>query len=205
MTDKKTVAWKITEPCEGYSTIVFHHHGLAARRIGANEVHWACEFEGVECDRTPQFDQYAEQGYVPPKVLLANGWWLPCHACHATISEYVDNPDDVVEEGSNAFCNTDCQQMHHDTVNHINTQHNHYRQLILAKYPYHPFTNWQQGYPLYTLSAEFDFPGRVHGLGRVCVMDVRQDNAEIELTVLKADADAYRLWKAAGYPSGVLE
>ncbi|MBO2700820.1 hypothetical protein [Shewanella algae] len=69
---KKNVAWQVLEDYEEHGCIVFHHHGLAARREGACEL--GLDFEYVECARAPQFDQYAELGKVPPMALLEAGW-----------------------------------------------------------------------------------------------------------------------------------
>jgi hypothetical protein len=82
----KKIAWQIDDIFEGTSTFVFHHHGLAARREGANELD--LDFEDVECSRKPYFDEYAEQGFVPREVLLDNGWWFECNNCSKHITEY---------------------------------------------------------------------------------------------------------------------
>ena len=82
----KKVAWQINDTFEGSSTIIFHHHGLAARREGANELD--LDFEDVECSRQAYFDEYAEQGFVPREILIGAGWWFECNYCPHHITEY---------------------------------------------------------------------------------------------------------------------
>jgi len=79
MSAKTKKAWMVTEEWEGTSIVFFHHHGLAARRIGAN--HFDQEFEDVSCQRCSEFDQYSEKGAVPRKVLMQHGWWFGCGGC----------------------------------------------------------------------------------------------------------------------------
>ena len=71
MADKKQRAWVASEDGEGHSVVIFHHHGLAARREGANAL--GMEFDEVECKRAPHFDSFADQGHVPPLDLLKAG------------------------------------------------------------------------------------------------------------------------------------
>lgn len=98
--DKKIVAWRVTDEDE-HDVIVFHHHGLAARRKGA-EMGICHEFEDVFCSRAPEFDQYAEQGRVPDDVLLANGWWFSCDAC------YNQTFEDNLHIGQAHYCDWKC-------------------------------------------------------------------------------------------------
>ncbi len=66
--------------------IVFHSHGLAARRIGANEL--GTDFESVECRRLPWADPFAAQGWVPARECVASGWHFDeCCGCGARIDE----------------------------------------------------------------------------------------------------------------------
>lgn len=76
---KKVVAWQVWEDFDGRGCIVFHHHRLAARRIGAAELN--SEDTYVLISRAKEFDQYAECGKVPPLALLDKGWRISCSMC----------------------------------------------------------------------------------------------------------------------------
>lgn len=67
-------AFIVQEDYEGVSKIIFHHHALAAKRLGAEEL--GMEFEEIECRRAPQYDKFFPQ--VPIKELVENGWWWNC-------------------------------------------------------------------------------------------------------------------------------
>ncbi|HDL9484107.1 TPA: hypothetical protein PX784_003768, partial [Vibrio cholerae] len=66
--DKKKVAWTVTDEYAGKACVVFHHHGLAARRLGGGEL--GEDFDCLVCNRSPEFDEYAESGKVPTKALV---------------------------------------------------------------------------------------------------------------------------------------
>lgn len=40
---------------------------------------WEGEYIGVQAIRKPEYDKYADQGYVPKQVLLNDGWWFECY------------------------------------------------------------------------------------------------------------------------------
>ncbi|MEK5395965.1 hypothetical protein [Paenibacillus sp. FSL K6-2859] len=40
---------------------------------------WEGYYTEIRATREPAFDVYAEQGYVPKEVLVANGWWFECY------------------------------------------------------------------------------------------------------------------------------
>jgi len=61
---------------EESTELVWHNHGLAAKRLLAEALN--CEFNEVNCQRTPEFDEYASTEKVPDEVLLNLGWWLSC-------------------------------------------------------------------------------------------------------------------------------
>lgn len=72
---------------------------------------WDGEYIAVRALRQPAYDKYAEQGYVPKAVLLADGWWFTCYG--RTDSGYVcgkelraeDNPLVI---GDHVYCNAHC-------------------------------------------------------------------------------------------------
>ncbi len=102
MTDKKPVAWMVSNyNDEGQAVIVFHHHGLAARRIGAPEV--GCDDDSdATIERKKEYDTYADKGCVPIRVLINDGWWFECSGpkCYRII--YQDENYSVRRQ--EAFC-----------------------------------------------------------------------------------------------------
>jgi len=62
---------------DGGTELVWHRHGMAAKRYLAMEI--GCDFDEVaDFKRRPEFDSYAETEKVPDEVLLSLGWWLTC-------------------------------------------------------------------------------------------------------------------------------
>ena len=82
MNDKQPLAWQVSNyDDEVQSVIVFHYHGLAARRLGAGEV--GCDEDSdADIQRKPEYDQYAEEGKVPMYVLFDDGWRFECSSCY---------------------------------------------------------------------------------------------------------------------------
>jgi hypothetical protein len=163
MTNKKTLAFQVDDTCEGCSTIVFHHHGLAAKRIGADELGY--DFDEVNCSRAAEFDQFAELGYIPPIEQVKRGWWFKCLNCHTHISEDEFDISDLVEHGrSGIFCSKACHKEHHDNIEKVNSQHKAFNEWFMKTelFPYIDVVNWAPGYPWLTMVIEFKFPGCRH-------------------------------------------
>lgn len=107
------------KPIKAYSVqadesgaIIFATSGIAARRMGANELE--TEFEYIQsCCRAPWADQYAEQGWVPVKALIEQGWWWSCSGCGNKVSEDSEdrhgNPHEPVIEERGLYCSADCK------------------------------------------------------------------------------------------------
>lgn len=90
--DKPLLAYTVTDGDEGWA-IVFAHSGIAARRIGAQELD--TDFEYVEsCRRTKWADQYAP-GPVPKLAMLEHGWWWECMGCDGRVSY---DEDDLITD-----------------------------------------------------------------------------------------------------------
>ena len=69
-------AYVVREPEEGHCCLVFAATGVAARRLGANELN--IDFGEVDsCTRAYWADQYAP-GPVPIQALVEHGWWYEC-------------------------------------------------------------------------------------------------------------------------------
>lgn len=107
-----TKAWRVDSECGEKSCIVFHNHGLAARRIGGNQLDR--DFYEVTCQREAKFDKYAANGYVPPLVLLEDGWWFECKKCFKQVSFddlYNVKKEDVTEAGrQSVYCSSKCRE-----------------------------------------------------------------------------------------------
>ncbi|HDN9784871.1 TPA: hypothetical protein P2N00_000509 [Aeromonas salmonicida] len=69
-----------------HGAIVFATSGIAARRMGANELN--TDFEAIEsCRRVQWADEYASVGAVPPLVMIAHGWWFECSHCYRKVCD----------------------------------------------------------------------------------------------------------------------
>lgn len=93
--------------------IVFHRHGLAARRIGANEL--GGDFDSVECRRLSWADEFAAQGWVPARECVARGWYFEeCCGCGARIDEDTQEERGLTAErvhgwhGGLVYCCAEC-------------------------------------------------------------------------------------------------
>lgn len=168
---KKVVCWVIQEEDEGSCEIVFHHHRLAARRIGIN-AHGGCDNEtyGYDIRRAPEFDQYVEKGFVPIKAMIDAGWWV-------TTVDGIRICDDDSDDESNfdyeklvfsldeksVFLNMDACHEYALAVHDRNNQFSRFKQAILKAWPELEFVKWQGGHPWITFSVTFTFPGAKYG------------------------------------------
>lgn len=98
-TEKPVLAYQAHDGDEGW-VIVFARSGAEARRRAADQMD--TDWSGVEwCRRARSLDEYAP-GPVPPKALVAMGWWFECWGCGRHVDDSVDyNP---VYVGSKVFC-----------------------------------------------------------------------------------------------------
>lgn len=99
---KKIVAWVVSDKYgDGRGCVVFHHHALAARRIGATILGY--EFELTVADREPKFDRY--DGKQPPIEDLINaGWWWDCRDCGRRIDMDFREKYTIDEENRTVSC-----------------------------------------------------------------------------------------------------
>lgn len=112
------------KPLKAYSVqddehgeVVFATSGIAARRIGANQLN--TDFECIEsCRRLPWADKYASAGRVPSLELIAHGWWFECSHCYRKVCEDSCHYDkesgqevmhQPVEEGDCIYCTPACR------------------------------------------------------------------------------------------------
>lgn len=62
-----------------YSTVVFAEtRGKARTMAKANDLFDFTDWIDISVRRAPEFDSFAEQGYVPKEVLIKHGWWWEC-------------------------------------------------------------------------------------------------------------------------------
>lgn len=159
---KKVVAWTVTDESTPQACVVFHHHGLAARRLGAETL--GEDFDYLECSRSPEFDHFAEEGSVPTKALLEAGWWFECHHCHKKLPDEDFRPlENVAIDGDFVYCDDNCKSLHEKEVKKRNEQFEEFKQKVQAKRPDLEFTKFQGGYPWITMVAHFTFPGAKYG------------------------------------------
>jgi hypothetical protein len=158
--EKKLLAWQITEETEGNGCIVFSSHGLAARRIGANELN--SDFDYVSGKRAKEFDSYASEGKVPMKVLIAHGWWFECFSCGHKVHEEDDEKDTskyVYNEKLRAiFCDDKCKCDRDKTIAAQNDKFEQFKEAIKQARPDLTFSEYDGKYPCTTMSARFSFP-----------------------------------------------
>lgn len=103
---EKKRAFTVSEDHDGKAVVVFAQHNVVARREGAQELNE--EFEYVECHRSPEFDRFTDQGYVPRAALLEAGWWQTCHAPRC--EKRIDGGEDkyIIDEQDRVFCSHAC-------------------------------------------------------------------------------------------------
>ena len=84
MNKDKIKAYQVN--ADEHSVIVFEKSNVAARRVGADEMHQ--EFEDIfSCHRVQELDKYASFGSVPLKVLVQDhGWITKCIKCSSWVS-----------------------------------------------------------------------------------------------------------------------
>lgn len=193
----KTVAWQVNEPSEGHSCVVFHHHGLAARREGAGEL--GEDFEYVECFRAPHFDQFAEQGYVPVIELLKAGWWFECTHCGNRIcdddgrDENEATPlDKVITTKRQAYCNQSCKDAKDNEIKQHNHNFEQFRTSVVNARPDLNFYEFTGEWPQLTFIAKFKFAGAQYGGS---VRDYRA-TGDLEWLVANGDKEAWDKYEA---------
>lgn len=169
-----------------HSVIEFSKHAVAARRNGANEL--STDFESVSCKRAPYADPYAEQGWVPPQVLLANGWWMGCRHCGNQVWEDGEdedgNPAEPVFEGQGVYCDQGCK----DAEEHERAERARLKQEVinatLARWPEAQITHASSHDK--DRAVTFNFEGGAYS--------VKWKLGEDSIMVTPCDLHAYRAW-----------
>ena len=176
------------KPIKAYSVqveeagvIIFASSGIAARRIGANELN--TEFEDVQsCCRAPWADQYAEQGWVPVKALIEQGWWYSCNGCGTMVSEdsedYDGNPHEPVIEERGLYCSPACKEAEEARVVASKLRKEQRTQAALEKWPDIEIV-WVNDHETDSMVC-FKFPGSIGVVGwRVGETKLRMEKGDI--------------------------
>lgn len=182
-------AYHVSEDCEGSGVIRFAKHAVVARREGADELDM--EFEGVDCRRAPEFDQYAP-GPVPLEAQMDHGWWIGCTNCQRTL--YIEDGPVIV--GQNAYCSPWCRLNFFERYAKDMADARLAEHLAKGKFPgaidlYGYRTHDRDNVRKYVLQARFKFPG--------CQYPAKWQ-VEGELCWIHPDdSKAFNAWKASGY------
>lgn len=149
--------------------------------------------EGCSTSRAPEFDAWAAQGEVPPKVLLEHGWFIGCHGCGSCIHQGDgDATEKVIEHGSFLFCSKECQVEQIAEVMKVNAAFEEFQEEVKARWPGLTFTGFEGGWPILTPFGRFTFPGSLYGGGRVR----KTRDGKLELAVAAGDMKAWELWSS---------
>lgn len=189
--NKKKVAWTVTDESTPKACVVFHHHGLAARRLGSGVL--GEEFEYLECRRSPEFDEFASSGKVPTQALLDAGWWFECHHCGKRIPDEDFRPmENLVIKGDVVYCDENCKCGHDKEISDRDQAFNLFKDKAKALRPDLEFTEFQGGYPWITNVAKFTFPGAKYG------GSARDQNGDgnIEFFISNGDLEAWKQYEA---------
>lgn len=224
---KKVVAYQVSEDYEGHSAIVFASSSAAARREGANELDQ--EWETVSCTRLQWADEYAP-GPVPDLVKVDNGWWITCNGCEVRVDNGLEAYDSYtgvtrrlrpVEDDRGFFCCVGCRTSYladrearkraeQRVLNTLTTRLS--KTLPTAT----PIKGWMdrighvyvardkvtRRYVAEQAYVNFTFPGSKYDSGK---LGLEKKGEAPTITVCVGDLEAFKAWKAAGYPAQVGE
>ncbi|MGL4223862.1 MAG: hypothetical protein ACRCSE_01765 [Vibrio sp.] len=189
--DKKKVAWTVTDEYADKACVVFHHHGLAARRLGSGEL--GEDFDWLVCNRSPEFDEYAESGKVPTKALIDAGWWFECGHCGKQIPDEDEAPVEELEiDGDWVYCNSSCKCAREKEISERNENFDKFKEKVQKLRPDINFTDFKGGHPWITNIAKFTFPGAKYG------GSARDQNGDgnIEFFISNGDLEAWNQYEA---------
>ncbi|MDH0348197.1 hypothetical protein [Aeromonas dhakensis] len=153
---RPVVAWKVDDG--EHAAIIFHHHGLAARREGASQLD--VEFDRASCTRALQFDQYAPLGKVPVQALLEAGWFFYCQHCDMTVR--LDGDEEhvpLVAADDTVYCSQACMDKQEAIRTELDNTFAQFQAEVMTLRPDLTFTAWHGGYPMLACRAHFHFPG----------------------------------------------
>ena len=118
--------------------------------------------EEVSCERKRDYDRYTDYGRVPPRQMLADGYWFDCAHCGIRIQ--ADNPhtpldDIIVDADGEVFCQAKCAIAHTPIRLKRNKRFESFKQRLKQHYPNLKFIAFHGGYPHRFDQAQFEFPG----------------------------------------------
>jgi hypothetical protein len=130
------LAWCVED--EEGADIVFAKDEDTAKQIGASKF-WS-KAEYISAERAPQWNQFAELGYVPAKDLIEDGWRLTCHYCDKDVdSDEWDYDSDtrlhLVYDCKVVFCSQSCHDQHHHERDVAKVRMSQAKAILLSKYP----------------------------------------------------------------------
>lgn len=177
---KKKVAWQVSD-CEGYGVIVFHHHAIAAKRLGANE--FGADFSDVDIKRASEFDQFAEAGKIPKEAMIQAGWWFECEQCQSHVDSDTETP---VFVGDAVFCCAECYEEHLAEIKQRNDKFEEFKTKVIAAKPYLNF-EFRGGHPWCYDSGTATFDGGKYPL----IADTDRNTGEVVFRITNSDKPAY--------------
>lgn len=180
-------AWVVTAASAPRCIVVFEHLHPIARREGAHELGLA--EDDVNCVRERRYDRFAISGRVPPRQLLADGYWYDCPQCGTRIR--ADNPETplkrvLVNSDNEVFCQPKCAIAHEPIRQERNERFETFKQRLQKRCPSLKFVDFYGGYPHRFDSARFEFPG---GMFPGVVQEVEQG---LRWCVSEVDAEAWQ-------------
>jgi hypothetical protein len=125
--------------------------------------------EAEDLPRLPEFDQYAQLGYVPAEAYFNAGWWHECHWCGATVQEDSEESEFPVFEKSRSYC---CQWCFDEDAKDRKIYYIRRAQLkayLTSKFPNHRKLHIIGGSSSFRLSAMF----YIEGVSGICTWDER--------------------------------
>lgn len=172
------LAWEVwgwedaAYPSQDISTIVFAEDEDSALEAGYHKGYYASSDDLVP-RRTPEYDQYADLGYVPPMVLLEKGWVFSCNQCGTRVDEEneqempldIESEEDYyypdpISEGSEVYCSTDCYINYLESWRTIRKHRKAAREYVLLHYPLLTDMHVYGGGRDYKVFVDFDFGGK---------------------------------------------
>jgi len=155
----KILAWQVSHDFEDCSCIIFSKHGIAARRLGANELD--VEFEYAKCRRAPDFDQYSDIGSVPSSVLIDAGWWFECFHCSHKMHLEDDekDPSEYFYGKDGEYCSVDCKADKDFKIKSHNENFKLLSRHVKSIRPDLEFTKFEGEFPGCGFSASFKIDG----------------------------------------------
>ncbi|MGI0120305.1 hypothetical protein [Zooshikella sp. RANM57] len=113
--NQEIIAWRVSDyDCtDGFFEIVFDPTSEGAKQKAAGILGY--EVDELEAYRMPEFDHYADLGYVPAADTLIKGYWEACLCCGKEIGLNVQKKKEfkrVVTKGADVWCSQTCKSFY---------------------------------------------------------------------------------------------